>query len=172
MRNTNLTKIAAVIMIFLAMLNFAASFAIFAPGGPQPVLPPEAEAELSPAQGSLIQDVGGTTSPTGIAVFVISLIFVLVAVGLLSGRGWRLGAMMALGADITFKIINIVVQLLVGNPTFGTLPAIAIVIVEIILIGMLWSDRRTYYHDPATERSPEDAAQHGTRTSEQRREMP
>jgi hypothetical protein len=149
MSHLNAWRIAGAVMIVLALVNFAAQFAIFPTRGDE-VVPPNAEnsqdfteSTAAPIQDNIIQNIGGLTSPTGISVIVISMIFLAVASGLLRGKPWGVAAQLALGADITFKLINIVSMLAVGSTLIEMFPAVIIIIIEAAVIFLLFKYRAT-----------------------------
>jgi hypothetical protein len=141
-----LTMIAAVMLVSLAALNLYSALLPINPGSSeltQPADQVEEGVEASTAlEDEMIEDIGGLTSNTGIAVIAISLIMFVIAVGLFTGRNWQLGAMMALGADITFKLLNIIAQLVIGEPITDYLLAIVVILIECVAIGLLFRDWR------------------------------
>ncbi len=145
MTRTTVWRGVAIVMILIALLNLAAQFAVYVPGDETAVTPyDETRNEaVEPARDALIEDVGGLTSTTGLAVTVISMIFFVVAGGLLLGKPWGLPAQLALGTDITFKALNIISQLTIGDTLLDVLPAIFLIVIESALIYVLFRYRVT-----------------------------
>lgn len=154
-------------IIVLALINLVAIFAIFdEPPTPTPttedttIAPEEADDSV---QGELIEDVGGLTSPTGIASLVTSVILIGLSIGLAFDRPWEFGLMFFLGADATFKLVNLISQLAIGKPLSDVLPSALLFALDAALIAGLfqhWRWRRTQpdapvevQHNPPSERS-------------------
>jgi hypothetical protein len=146
MSHLNAWRLVGAVMIILALVNFAAQFAVIPTRGDEPVTPYDdmsSDTAATPLQETLIGNIGGLTSPTGIAVVVISMVFLAVAFGLIAGKPWGVAAQLALGSDITFKVINIISQLSIGNTLADMLPAIFIIAIEVFLIYLLFHYRVT-----------------------------
>lgn len=150
------TMIAAFIMVLLVGLNLASALLPINPGSGELTQPVEQIDEGVPAanelEEDLIEGVGGLTTNTGIAVITVSLIMFMIAIGLFTGRGWQMGAMLALGADISFKLVNIIAQLAIGEGLGDVWLSVVVIVVEAAAIGLLfrdWSRNRDYA--PQTE---------------------
>ncbi len=151
-------NLVAVVMLILAVVNFISVFAVVEAPDTPPVPAAEADEVEPEAETELIRGVGGLTSPAGLGVLFTSIGLAGMGVGLLMNRRWEVGAMFFLGADIFFKILNIISQLTIldfTNPNI--LLAIGLMIVEGILIVLLfYAWQRS---DPSKEVAPQ-AAQH------------
>jgi uncharacterized membrane protein len=150
------TIIAAFMLVSLAALNLYSALLPINPGSSELTQPAEQVEDGVEAntvlEDEMIEDVGGLTSNTGIAVIVISLIMFVIAVGLFTGRNWQLGGMMALGADISFKLLNIIAQLVIGDPITDFWLPILVILVECIAIGLLFRDwRRNQANAPLSD---------------------
>jgi uncharacterized membrane protein len=151
-----MTMIAAVLLVVLAALNLISALTAVNPGSSELTQPAEqvdeGVANDAALEDELVEDIGGLTSNTGIAVIVISLLMIVIAVGLFTGRGWQLGGMLALGADISFKLLNIIAQLAIGDPITDYWLPIAFILVEAVAIGLLFRDwNRNRAYAPVTQ---------------------
>lgn len=87
----------------------------------------------------LVEDVGGLTSPTGLATLVSTIFLVILSIGLAFNRPWELALMFFLGADASFKLLNLISQLTTGKSLVDTLPSLALIGLDIALIlGVFW----------------------------------
>jgi hypothetical protein len=144
-----LVSIVGIMMILLAVLNVAATFAVFEVGGPQNAQPDELGAEAPTVQSEVVQDLGGMTSPMGMATLFLTGAIAAIGIALLLGRAWEMFGMLALGADATLKVINIISQLATGNNLLdASVVPLAVIVVEVIGIALLffaWNNRKKLY---------------------------
>lgn len=147
-------NLVAVVMLILAVVNLVSVFAVVEAPDTPPVPAAEAEEVESPAETELIRGVGGLTTPAGLGVLFTSIGLAGMAIGLLMNRRWEVGAMFFLGADIFFKILNIISQLTILEFTDpNILLAIGLIVVESILIVLLFNAWQR--SDPSKEVAPQ-----------------
>jgi hypothetical protein len=143
--------ILTLVFIGVTAVNAAAQLAILSggPGDREGQVVESQEAET--VENELDEDIGGMTQVTSIPVGAVTLAMAAISVGLLMGRRWALtGAIVALGFDMVLKAINIVVELTAGSTFSDLLPAIAMIMVE----GVLLFGFNHYRHLFKDERQP------------------
>lgn len=145
--------IVAIIMLVIAAINLASVFSVIeAPNAP-PVPADEAPNVEAPVEAELIRGVGGLTSPAGLGVLFTTLGLGVTAVGLLTRRPWEMGAMFFLGADIFFKLLNVISQLtILAFSNLNIILGIALMLIEsalILTLFYLWRDRQQESPAPA-----------------------
>lgn len=151
-RNPFTLFIAAAIIV-LSLINIAGLVATFntpldqADNVEDPLLSPDEAGD--DVRDELVEDVGGLTSPTGLATLVSTIFLIGLTIGLAFGRPWELGAMFFLGADASFKLLNLISQLTTGKSLGDTLPSILLIGLDIALIlgvfGHWRSNRQTTF---------------------------
>jgi hypothetical protein len=134
----NVILLIGIVMIVIAVINLGGVFGVFQGVGQDIIEPTEVEA-LPPAQAALA-GASGLTTPGGLAKMIVSVLLIVVALGLLTGQRWELGAMFLLGADVMLKLLNIAGNLAVGLPVVVVIPLI-IMISDSMLIYALFRRR-------------------------------
>ena len=151
MTQTSTKRIVPVILLVafaaVAMINISATVTPLITGV-QNVDQRVAPEEPATPEAELVEDVGGITQITGIPVYFLEVVMIAVLIGLLLNKAWAVtGAAVALGIDIVLKIINMIAEISAGAAVPDLALAIALIVVDIILIYFFVQERRT--HQPA-----------------------
>ncbi len=147
-------NVVAVVILIIVVINFVSVFAVIEAPDVPPIPADEAGQTQPEAEAELIRGVGGLTTPAGLGVLFTTLGLAGMGVGLLLNRRWEVGAMFFLGADIFFKILNIISQFTIlefADPNI--LLALGLIIVESVLIVVLFFVWQR--SDPSKEIAPQ-----------------
>jgi len=124
---------ASVLMMIIIVGNVAAAF-----------LSPELRDEGGmdqfdePLFGEMLWEVAGVSSPGGLGALAASFFMALTVYGLLRGSPWEMAAMFFVGAELTFKVVNMIGNILQGDPITHSLIAFIMLVVETVIIFLLF----------------------------------
>lgn len=164
MSRSPFTLFIAASIIVLSLINAAGLAATFntplsqSDNVEDPLLAPDESGD--DVRDELVEDVGGLTSPTGLATLVSTIFLIILSIGLAFSRPWELGLMFFLGADASFKLVNLVSQLTTGKSLGDTLPSMFLIGLDLALIlAVFWHWRSNRQITPPREiHSPSQAA--------------
>jgi hypothetical protein len=137
--------IPVILMVAFAVVTVVNISATITPliAGVQNVDQRVAPEEPATPEAELVEDVGGITQITGIPVYFLEIVMVAVLIALLLNRAWAvIGAAVVLGIDIVLKIINMIAEISAGATVPDLALAIALIVVDLILIYFFVQERR------------------------------
>lgn len=130
--------LAAAVIVIVILINIFSVLAVIPGANIPPLDAPAADEVDSPVQAELV-DTAGLTTPGGLGVFLSSLFLAVISYGLFRNRPWEAMAMLFLGADIFFKVLNIISHFAtLGFNHPNILLSIVMIVVESALIVMLF----------------------------------
>jgi hypothetical protein len=116
-------------------LNLVSNFGVF--GVPTPG-DTRAAIEGGVDEIEALEIVGSINRVTGIPALVTAFVMLITGVGMIALQPWAVTAgLIALGADIVLKIINIAAEIIIGTPLLAMTLAFALGIIQMFLFYLL-----------------------------------